>query len=410
MKKKWFSFIEIIVSLIIIWILSTFASITVTNWLKKSRDAKRLWDLNVISSSLENYYFKNKEYPYPSEYIKITFSWNTLWYQWELKNNLIKKLNLKSTPTDPLSNLSYTYSITNNKNNFQLFTFLEENKQLSFKKGKRAYAKDFNYKNMYPTVKGNNIWTFLETNSLEPIEKYFSGSYTKDIKTYNTWFNVVFEDNFSISGSWKQLLTKIENFRNNISNIDDRLNLYLKFNKWIWEEIEWVSKNNLKWTLSWNIIWSEWIEEKWLFKESWIWKAIINHHTGISLTWNTSISLWLRPLEKPSTKVNLLKKWDNYWINYKTNWNIEVYLNSTNLTWNIKLHRRNHIVLNYKDEKLNLFKNWDIIKTTSFSWLNKNTENLYLLSWNYKGVIDEVRIYKWNIYKDSIDSIYKSSK
>ncbi len=62
-KEKGFSFIEILVVVTIIGIISTIGLVTYTEFLKQSRDAKRKGDIEQIRAAIEIYKSNNNTYP-----------------------------------------------------------------------------------------------------------------------------------------------------------------------------------------------------------------------------------------------------------------------------------------------------------------------------------------------------------
>ncbi len=124
--KKAFTLVELIVVITILAILATIAYIYMNNYNTDARDTVRITDLKNIQKSLDVYFIKEWNYPEPSDKINITYSWATTWIQGSFWNNTIKKIWIISTvPLDPLTKNPYSYSITNQKIEHQLWAALE---------------------------------------------------------------------------------------------------------------------------------------------------------------------------------------------------------------------------------------------------------------------------------------------
>lgn len=95
-KNNGFTFIEILVVVTIIALLTSVAVATYTTFLKQSRDAKRKADLSQLSAALEMYRSNENTYPVGSV--------------WATTLNVLKTpvIYTQSLPTDP-KNSSYVY-------------------------------------------------------------------------------------------------------------------------------------------------------------------------------------------------------------------------------------------------------------------------------------------------------------
>lgn len=94
MKRHGFTLLELLIVLGIISIIMLLGSTVYSSVQKRSRDAKRKGDLNIIRSSLE-LYRTNFSY-YPTSLVENDFSTNYL----------------KTTPTDPTPLQGYSYTAT----------------------------------------------------------------------------------------------------------------------------------------------------------------------------------------------------------------------------------------------------------------------------------------------------------
>lgn len=126
LKKQAFTLVELIVVITIIAILWTIAFISLQWFSSNSRDSVRLSDVSIIKSSLELYNIDSWKYPSTTEWKIITYSWSEAWTQgvfW--KATFINVSKLDKVPIDPLTGKKYIYSVTNNKQEFQLATIFE---------------------------------------------------------------------------------------------------------------------------------------------------------------------------------------------------------------------------------------------------------------------------------------------
>ena len=125
-NKKAFSLVELITIIIILIILWTIAFISFQWYSKYVRDSKRLSDISNIRKSLELFQLNTWQYPLPNQFRDITYSWAKLRYQWVFwEDNLINVKKINKLPVDPLFDIEYTYSVTNKKNEYELWSILE---------------------------------------------------------------------------------------------------------------------------------------------------------------------------------------------------------------------------------------------------------------------------------------------
>ncbi len=124
MNKKAFTFVELIVATTIIIILASIWLYSYSWLLWDSRDSQRKSDLSQVSSALKVYKQKRWYYASPWDFFNLTFSWITVANQWFL-NKKVYLNSLEKLPKDPKTKTYYVYSITTNKQEFQLFITLE---------------------------------------------------------------------------------------------------------------------------------------------------------------------------------------------------------------------------------------------------------------------------------------------
>lgn len=128
-KLGWFSLVELIVVVTIIAILATISYINLLSYGWETRDARRMADIWVIISWVEEIRNDKWYYELPDNGFNITYSWWVVWRQWVFGYNNTRAIGpsmwLSKAPVDPLSGNNYTYSVLNTRKEFQLAVALE---------------------------------------------------------------------------------------------------------------------------------------------------------------------------------------------------------------------------------------------------------------------------------------------
>lgn len=127
-NKKWFTFVELIVVVAILWILSTIWFISYTANLGTARDSKRISDIAIIGSALKQYKQQRWSYviPSPGDNFYLLIASSTWAIQWTL-NNKTTLSTLQTIPEDPEQKIYYSYSVTPNRQEYQIAATLENN-------------------------------------------------------------------------------------------------------------------------------------------------------------------------------------------------------------------------------------------------------------------------------------------
>lgn len=127
-NKKWFTFVELIVVVAILWILSTIWFISYTGNLWTARDSKRISDIATLSSALKQYKQQRWSYiiPSPWDNFYILIGTSTGAIQGKL-NNKTTLPTLQAIPQDPEQKIYYSYSVTPNRQEYQIAATLENN-------------------------------------------------------------------------------------------------------------------------------------------------------------------------------------------------------------------------------------------------------------------------------------------
>ena len=125
------------------------------NWLiKDSRDSTRIVTLKNIDFWIKSFNSVTWFYPDPNKFKTVTYSWSSLWKQWEFWFwNFSQIQKISKMPVDVLTNNNFTYSLANNKFEYQLWTVIEWS-AVSLKLSPEVHA------NWNVLATSYNIWDF----------------------------------------------------------------------------------------------------------------------------------------------------------------------------------------------------------------------------------------------------------
>ena len=125
-QKQWFTLVELIVVITILAILGTIAFISLQGYSKTARDSARISDMSRIKTSLELFSLEVWKYPETTGWYAVTYSWVLAWTQWTFWEQTFRNVErLDKIPLDPLTEIEYTYSVTNTRKEYELAGILE---------------------------------------------------------------------------------------------------------------------------------------------------------------------------------------------------------------------------------------------------------------------------------------------
>lgn len=404
-NNKWFTLVEIIVVIIILSVIVTTAVLSLSDWFWRSKDAKRLWDLNVISSWMESFLFSNSYYPDSDNKKIIYYNTGILWSQWEVWKLTTQKLWLDKVPTDPDDGSYYTYALSQDKNKFQLLTYLNSNyyKKISWVFD-NSLARDFT--KGIPTLKGKNIWVLVDKNTLVPLEKHIT-SWSINLKNDLVSYKLFLDSESSVIASWDSLVRYLDIFRNDISEYDSSLYLNLTFENQIWNvEIDQSSKSN-------NPLFPDEVKRYEWLKWNWIYFDGSQSQGGIFQTSSfplseLTISMWINPLKNPTKKVILLNNsTSKFWVNLNVDLTVGIYNNNGSL---INLNEWSNIVVVYSSSSnCRLYLNW-VLKNTFNSCWTLDANNLNIWDSGFWWYIDEIRVYNKSFSDEEVKYFFTAYK
>lgn len=199
-NSKGFTFIELIISISIIAILSILWFIAYSSYLSHSRDSIRKSELSDIYSLINAYWLK-APLPIPDNKIDIYSSWIIIWYQWYAWNNIIKKIEYTGLGKDPLDNTYYTYYLSKDLRNAWMLWFAENPITWSFWLVNKVYATD--YSDRYPILIWKKLWIILDENDVPIQEKQeLQSSWKLELSSITLNYSALFDNKIRISNNW----------------------------------------------------------------------------------------------------------------------------------------------------------------------------------------------------------------
>jgi len=114
----------------VVAILWTLAVVYVLDAFGTSRDAARITSVSQIIENMDLFKIDNWRYPNPDNSVTVTLSGAELWKQWEFWLLASQSLWVYGSeyPQDPLYEYNYSYSVTNNDTEYQVWAILEDTK------------------------------------------------------------------------------------------------------------------------------------------------------------------------------------------------------------------------------------------------------------------------------------------
>ncbi len=125
--KKAFTFVELIVVIMILWILSVIGFSSYSDSIADWRDTQRKSQLAEVIWAMKTYKQKKWSFPIPVEYFSvINWASNIVFWQGKLGKN-ISLSTIDEIPYDPKIKIPYLYSVTTNRQEFEIALSLENN-------------------------------------------------------------------------------------------------------------------------------------------------------------------------------------------------------------------------------------------------------------------------------------------
>jgi len=122
-----FTIPEMLVAITILTILSTIGFISFTGYTSQSRDVVRLSDINSIKKVLSLQKLDRGAFPVATNAVDVTYSWALVWSQWVFWDDSAAETGkIFWELKDPKYGNQYSYSVSNNKKEYQLGVYFEK--------------------------------------------------------------------------------------------------------------------------------------------------------------------------------------------------------------------------------------------------------------------------------------------
>ncbi|NUJ97717.1 hypothetical protein HGA92_02920 [Candidatus Gracilibacteria bacterium] len=204
-QKTAFTFVELIITSVIIIMLSTLGFFSYSKHISTSRDAERMAHLGNINSSLNLYKQKKGAYPLPGD----NFSFTNLGLEIVKQGKMNEKMSLStldSLPLDPYLHIPYIYSITQNRQEFQIGTSLENN-------GNSIALLYGSYKTVAKNILPSIMIAHNGSGSVEITDNSYKNKFIVDGTRHNLPYNlengIPFSDGIGFSGVIDDINTRI---------------------------------------------------------------------------------------------------------------------------------------------------------------------------------------------------------
>ena len=174
MKKisQWFTLVELLVSVMVLAIVSAIWFVSYSKHLTWSRDSARIAAVSNFERIFEIHKVNKWIFSTPTDAIDITYSGSTIWQQGFVWDSVYEELGQsKNPPLDPRSKKGFDYSISANKQEYNIAYILE--------------SKEHSWEKMpVSKVIGNYNWYFLQSeNNLFALPSLISS----DISETDLW-------------------------------------------------------------------------------------------------------------------------------------------------------------------------------------------------------------------------------
>lgn len=124
-QKQAFTFVELIVVMVIITILATIGFTVYESYISTGRDTKRIVQMKELQTTFQEYALRS-ELPLPDQALQLRASGSLISYQGNLTDDVVSQTGFKGSSYDDEYESYPVYVLSTNKKDFQFLNYLED--------------------------------------------------------------------------------------------------------------------------------------------------------------------------------------------------------------------------------------------------------------------------------------------
>lgn len=390
MHKKWFTLVELMVSLTIISIVAVYWILAYEWHVQWARDANRIANLKALSDWFDVFRMK-KDLPLPENAVEIRSNWELVWWQWEVWDHILSIMDFSQKLKDPKTLENVNYYLTKDRRYFQLMTYMEWNYF------DIPFFPSSHFEERKPILNWEKLWilTNPENTSVHRVQEIINEGFL-DIWV-NTWvyvahFNELWNLKWKAQDLWVIVDLSKNGWKPNNCVTWLLMNPDLTWQEWTYKITD-ITNNTYDWYCSWvasEPIPYDWWENYELVSPEAIDNGTFSWGTDIpSETWSIDTNTIIELPADEIPEETLTEEEDDSWYVLEQEWDdsdYKVELEDEDLDNDGK----------WEKEEFEDLDDWDVVKMCW--WVHEIDNNWYVFN-NIIDYVDWKKSYNWHMIK-----------